>query len=642
MRGLYLLGFSALAVVSHALTITVGSTGGNATSGMQYGLMFEDINHSGDGGIYAELIQNRAFQGSTVIPSTIKPWTAIGGAILSLKVLSQPLSSTLPTSLNVAASSGVVGISNPGWWGIDVKTQKYTGSFWVKGNYKGAFIASLESSITNETLASTKVDSVATSSEWIQHNFTLVPHQDALNANNTFSITYDASGTSGSLDFNLISLFPPTYKDRPNGLRADIMEALGGLKPSFLRMPGGNNLEGNDPPYYWKWNETIGALKDRRGYPGTWGYENTNGLGLVEYLQWCEDLNMEPVLAIWAGFYLDGPAISSAALAPYVEDVMNELEFIMGPVSSQYGALRASLGYTKPWSIKYIEVGNEDNLGGGGTSYSSYRFEAFYTAIKAVYPDILVMASTVAYNFGTDAAGDYHQYTRPDYFVGQFNYFDHFRTGHKTLIGEYAAVQPNIPAGGGVNWSLPKWKFPMWIGTVAEAVFLIGAERNADKLFGASYAPLLQNLNSYEWSPDLISFSADTSEDVLSTSYRLVELFSGTRMTSTLPTTGGTFGPAYWVAGTNNVTGSHILKTAVYNSTAPVPMNVTFAGVQAGASATLTLLTAPGGYSFNSVGNDVVQKTVQKLQATAGGMFAFRLPNLSVGVLEVAGGQRRS
>ena len=115
---------------------------------------------------------------------------------------------------------------------------------------------------------------------------------------------------------------------------------------------------------------------------------------------------------------------------------MNELEFIMGSVSSPYGALRASLGYPKPWSIKFIEVGNEDNLGGGGDSYASYRFEAFYTAIKAVYPDMVVMASTVAYDFGTDAAGDYHQYTRPDYFVGQFNYFDQFRTGHKTLVGK--------------------------------------------------------------------------------------------------------------------------------------------------------------------------------------------------------------
>ena len=117
----------------------------------------------------------------------------MNGAILSLKNLSQPLSSALPTSLNVASSSGVVGISNPGWWGIDVKVQKYTGSFWVKGSYKGAFTASLQSSITNETLASTMVISAATSSEWIQHNFTFVPNKAASNVNNTFSITYDAS-----------------------------------------------------------------------------------------------------------------------------------------------------------------------------------------------------------------------------------------------------------------------------------------------------------------------------------------------------------------------------------------------------------------------------------------------------------------
>lgn len=133
------------------------------------------------------------------------------------------------------------------------------------------------------------METEASPDTWVQQNFTLTPTSAAPNSNNSFYITFDASSVSeGSLDFNLISLFPPTYKNRPNGLRKDLAEALAELNPKFLRFPGGNNLEGQQAPYLWKWNETIGPLQDRPGRPGTWGYENTDGLGLIEYLHWCE------------------------------------------------------------------------------------------------------------------------------------------------------------------------------------------------------------------------------------------------------------------------------------------------------------------------------------------------------------------
>lgn len=170
--------------------------------------------------------------GSTVHPSVIEPWTVIGDAELSLQNLSQPLSPALPTSLNIATSTGqVVGISNPGYWGIEVKVQQYSGSFWVKGSYEGSFTASLFNYLTNETLGSVDMTSNATYNEWREHSFTLTPETDPGNVNNTFRITFDASGTDGSLDFNLISLFPPTYNNRPNGMRIDLMEALKGLNP---------------------------------------------------------------------------------------------------------------------------------------------------------------------------------------------------------------------------------------------------------------------------------------------------------------------------------------------------------------------------------------------------------------------------
>ena len=214
---------------------------------------------------------------------------------------------------------------------------------------------------------------------------------------------------------------------------------------------------------------------------------------------------MEPILAVWSGLWLNGTVIAEADLGPYVDDALNELEFVLGNTSTTYGALRASLGYPDPWIVNYIEIGNEDNLNGGSDSYSAYRFSAFYDAIIAQYPDLIIIGSTIAYSPKPGSAyGDYHEYTRPDDFVLQYDYFDNSSTVHKTFVGEYAVIQPNdgTPSDG-ANFDLPRSLWSTWIGSVSEAVFEIGLERNTDKILGASYAPLLQNLNSCEWSVSL-------------------------------------------------------------------------------------------------------------------------------------------
>lgn len=175
--------------------------------------------------------------------------------------------------------------------------------------------------------------------------------------------------------------------------------------------------------------------------------------------------------------------------------------------------------------------------------------------------------------------------------------------------------------------------WPYWIGSVAEAIFVLGCERNADRVWGISYAPVLQNLNSYEWSPDLISFTADQSQTVLSTSYEVLKLFGNNVFTSTLPAvTSDDFGPAYWVAGVDNTTSTYYLKAAVYNATDDVDFTVAFSGLSGG-SATLTVLTAPDGYSYNGIGTEVVTTTVTTLTASGNGTFSFSLPELSVAVL---------
>lgn len=253
----------------------------------------------------------------------------------------------------------------------------YTGSFYSLGAYSGNFTASLVSDVTNETLASVSFAGSSVAGDWTRQDFTLVPAASASDVNNSFTLTFDAS-SGDVLNFNLISLFPPTYNDRPNGNRKDLMESLAALNSKHFRIPGGNNLEGNTAPDRWVWNLTLGDLTQRPGRPGTWGYDNTDGLGLIEYLLWCQDLNTEPVLAVWSGLYLDGTIVPEDELAPYVQDALNELEFLMGDASTTYGAQRIALGYTDPFPIKFVEVGNEDNLNGGTDSYTAYRFPMFY------------------------------------------------------------------------------------------------------------------------------------------------------------------------------------------------------------------------------------------------------------------------
>lgn len=203
----------------------------------------------------------------------------------------------------------------------------------------------------------------------------------------------------------------------------------------------------------------------------------------------------------------DNHILTADELAPWVDDTLNELEFILGPISSTYGSLRASLGYPEPWPLKYVEIGNEDNLyDDGPETYASYRFSMFYDAISAAYPDITIISSTgdltAVGGSGTDnpSATDFHIYTRPDFFVSQFGKFDNVSREHKTIVGEYAIVQGNLfNQTVGVNWTDPRLPWPTWVGAVSEAIWSLGIERDVDAVLGMSYAPGFQNVNSYQW-----------------------------------------------------------------------------------------------------------------------------------------------
>ncbi|KAL5117363.1 hypothetical protein ACEQ8H_004679 [Pleosporales sp. CAS-2024a] len=636
-----------------AVDIVVQASGGNVTGKFGhpygYGFLHEDINNSGDGGIYAELIQNRAFQYSHNYSVSTAHYYPINGAVLSIQNLSQPFSKALPASMRVAAGKGTgkIGFKNEGYWGMDVKRQKYTGSFWVKGAYKGSFTASLESNLTCDVFGSVEVPSRAVANDWTEHTFELTPVKDAPNSNNTFSITFDQAGcSSGALDFNLISLFPPTYKNRKNGLRVDIAEVLADMNPSVLRFPGGNMLEGLTNDTHWDWKKSIGPLRYRPGFQGVWGYQQTNGLGLMEYLEWSEDMGLERILAVWAGLALNGGFTSKQDLQPFIDDALNEIEFVCGPANSTWGKVRADLGHPEPFSLNYVEIGNEDWLAGypgGWRSYREYRFPMFHDAIKAKYPHIQVIASAATsdpkkgpeLNFTADTFGDYHPYREPDQVVKEFNRFDN-EIAH--IVGEMAAVHPN----GGSGWNGSLVPYPWWIGAVGEAVSLIGYERNSDRIPGAFYAPVLKNENRWQWSITLVQFAADVKKTTKSVSWHCWSLFAHHPITHTLPTSSNSsYGPVYWGAGMDKRRNNAMVwKGATYNTTngSSVPVSVHFQGVKPGTKANLTLLTNPSGdpFAYNNphTGIEMVDTAIRILEADFSGAFRFYMPQLSVAVLD--------
>ena len=637
-------------------------------------LALQDINQSGDGGLYAELLPNRAFQGDRNNPASVNtlPWYPVGNAQLDLVTDDpSPLSEALAFSVKISGSNGQIGLSNNGFWGIDVQPQVYSGQFWVKGDYNGLFVAALHSNETAQgDFGTAQIQVQSTSQEWKQVEYQIQVDQRAPDSNNTFTLTFDASQAAKGLQLNLISLFPPTYNNRKNGLRVDLIENIKATNPSFLRFPGGNNLEGKGTrDGYWKWDNTIGPLKDRPGRGGVTGYYNSDGLGLDEYFALCEDLNMEPILALWAGFWLSGEAVQQTDYQLVVNDALNELEYLLGDESTPYGAQRCANGHQAPYKLQYLEIGNEDNLNSGLDTYAAYRYSLMRDAILQRYPYMIVIASTQelpSEAYGANNMADYHQYTRPDNFVNQSNFFDANTTDHPILIGEYANVQPNVDKFPNGTYQPAVVNDPanplspdaFWQGSVAEAVFLLGAERNAAKILGAAYAPLFKNLDAVTWPVDLIGFAADPTKTELSTSFQVFRLFSNIRFTQTRPTNvtnqpgsqgptrSSSDGPVYWAAGENTLTGANVLKLATYNATTvgqqsiantnrqarqTVPVTVSFDSVSGGTQARLVVLSAQDPMAM---GNDAAMIRQSRVTADSEGRFSFRLPDLAVAVLE--------
>ena len=475
-----------------------------------YGLMTEEINYSYEGGLYGELVQNRIFRDNDQQPAH---WTAIqeGGSVGTIALdETQPIEGTiLKRSLKLEASTtssaGRVGIANDGYWGFPLRPNTtYRASFYAKSKEIGGgpLTVQLESNDGTKVYASSVVSSIGDG--WKKYTATLTtgvevtPTKDA-----RFVISLQKPGT---VWFNLVSLFPPTYNNRANGNRPDLMQLMQDMKPTFLRLPGGNFLEGDTVAERFQWKQTLGPLEQRPGHRGCWRYGANDGMGLLEFLEWCEDLKVEPVLALYAGYSLKGEHVEPGpALQPFVEDALEEIEYVTGPVTSKWGALRAKDGHPEPFPLKYVEIGNEDGLDKSG-SYES-RFVPFFDAIKAKYPKLQCI-STVGGHGGAGAERfhitqrnpdviDEHYYRSAGQMWDDATHYDQYdRNGAKIFVGEWATREGDPTTN--MNAAL------------GDAAWMTGMERNSDVVIMSCYAPLFVNVNrgGMQWGSNLIGYNA--------------------------------------------------------------------------------------------------------------------------------------
>ncbi len=472
-----------------------------ASAGL-YGLMTEEINHSYEGGLYAELIRNNTFRSDW---KGVEDWGVVLKGDAQATAVLDPTdgpSTALPASLKVqvasASEGNEAGVSNSGYWGIPVRPHTtYKGSFYAQADAgMGPVTVRLIDNDTGAVLASAKVE--LGGNGWTRYAFALQTDEARAGAANHLELTVAHPGT---LHLQLVSLFPPTYDNQPNGNRPDLMEKLAALDPNFIRLPGGNYLEGETLKDWYDWKKTVGPPVDRPGHQGPWGYWSTDQFGFMEYLKWTEELHVEPVLAVYAGYALNGDHVKPGKdLEPYVQSALDEVQYVTGGTSTKWGAQRARDGHPAPFPLHYIEIGNEDFFDKSG-SYDA-RFAQFAKALRKQYPQYQLIATTpVKEDKGAepDLVDDHYYKSPADMFALVHHYDDAPRTGPRVFVGEWATVSASPT--------------PDFGDALGDAAWMTSMERNSDLIRMASYAPLLVNVNpgASQWATNLIGYNAMSS-----------------------------------------------------------------------------------------------------------------------------------
>jgi alpha-N-arabinofuranosidase len=458
----------------------------------------------------------------------------------------------------------------------------------------------------------------AVSAKWEQYKFVLQTAGVETSIENHLVMTVSHPGT---IWCNLVSLFPPTYNDRSNGNRIDLMEKMAAMKPAFLRFPGGNYLEGDHIPERFQWRKTIGPLVDRATHFSPWRYPSSDGMGLLEFLEWCEDLRIQPVLAVYAGYSMAQEHVNPGSdLEAYVQDALEEIEYVNGSANTKWGAARARDGHPAPFDLTYVEIGNEDFFDKSG-SYDG-RYAQFYRAIKNKYPQLQLIATAPIKSMKPDVLDEHYYYSAQQSFNDVHRYDKTDRNGPKIFVGEWA-TREGTPT-------------PNFNAALGDAAWMTGMERNSDIVIMASYAPLFVNVNpgGMQWDTDLIGYDGLTSYG--SPSYYAQAMFSnhlGNEIVSSSLENGG---PKLFYSVTRDAARSKLYLKVVNASSLDLPMEIKLTGAsQVQSLGKLVTLTARGPEQTNTIKDPNRIIPVESTFDGAGTDFHHTFPPDSITVMDL-------
>lgn len=498
-------------------TIKVSPEKAKTISDLLLGIFFEDINYAADGGLYAELVQNRDFEYAlSDKEGRDKSWNSTHSWTVRGEQATFTIDSAAPIHVNnrhyavldIKAPDGA--LVNGGFDGIPVKKgEKYDLSLFGRQlDGKGGKVTARLVGQKGGVLAQTTITIPAGS--WKNVKAVLIAAESADSAQLELQPV-----AAGRVALDMISLFPQqTFKGRKNGLRADLAQVIADMHPRFVRFPGGCVAHGDGLGNIYRWKNTIGPLEARVPQRNLWGYHQSAGLGYFEYFRFCEDIGAEPLPVVAAGVPCQnsGPSdkgsgqqggIPMNEMDEYVQDVLDLIEYANGDIHTEWGKKRAEAGHPEPFHLKYIGIGNEDLI----TDIFEERFTMIFKAVKEKHPEITVIGTAGPFFEGTDYEEgwavanklgvpmiDEHYYLSPGWFIHNQDFYDRYdRSSAKVYLGEYAAHLPGRPSN--IETAL------------AEALYLTALERNGDVVSMASYAPLLAKEGHTQWKPDLIYFN---------------------------------------------------------------------------------------------------------------------------------------
>ena len=609
-----------------------------------WGLFLEDINFAADGGIYAELVKNRSFE----FYKPLMGWKKTGEEYVGQFQIINSQNENNPRFLRLESLQGKeLGLINEGFRGMGITSgESFNFSVFAR---QGEGASTLKVELLDSVgvvIGKTEVNGF--SANWKKYEAKLVSTKTDSKA----KLRVTLSG-KGVLEIDMVSLFPEnTWKNRKNGLRADLVQKLADMKPGFIRFPGGCIVEGHELETRYQWKKTVGNVEDRQLNINRWNtefphknapdYFQSYGLGFYEYFLLAEDIGAEPLPILNCGMacqFNSCELVPLDALDPYIQDVLDLIEFANGAATTQWGKLRADMGHPAPFNLKLVGVGNEQ----WGTQYVD-RLKIFMKVLNEKHPEIIFVGGSGPSPDGRDfdylwkemrelkvKMVDEHYYRSPEWFLQNASRYDSYdRKGPKVFAGEYAAHDKD----GKDSESRNTWK-----SALAEAALMTGLERNAEVVHMASYAPLFGNVDAWQWRPDLIWF--DNLNVVATPNYYVQKLFStnaGTDVVSALvdgkPLAGQ---DSLYASSTIDLNTSELVVKLVNVAKKPASLNLLIEGrkITAG-EISLQVLTNANLAAYNSVGKPEVVTPVERKLKLSGKKIVFTLDANSLTVARIA------